>query len=123
GNREDRAFEFVFSLCDEVADTFVRIPKVAKNSNLFLRESRAQRIRFHPARIESLFLKIDTIGRMVGRGHDQIECWLSAGVLEHEVEEMLVVDAPFFVASTHFVTAVNFFESLFAAEFSDALPA
>ena len=48
-----------------------------------------------------------------------------SGALEDKVEEVLVINAPFFHPRMrdHLIAAVNFVETLLAAEFTDALPA
>src|SRR5207302_6301243 len=74
--------------------------------------------------IEAFRSKIDTVGRMIRRAHDQIECGFRGSVFEHELKKMFVIHAPFFELSmrNHLIAAVNVFESLFATEFADSLP-
>src|SRR4051812_27748426 len=78
----------------------------------------------HAVRVETFLIKIDTVWRMVRRGHDQVERRLHSGVLEHELEKMFVIHAPFFLARVrnHLIAAVNFVEALFAAELANSLP-
>src|ERR1700730_8570259 len=61
---------------------------------------------------------------MIGRRHDQIKRRLRAGMLDREPEKIFIIHAPFFVQSVrnHLISAVDFVESLLAAEFADPLP-
>src|SRR6266568_14265 len=124
-DREDRPFQFAFTLGHEVPDAFVGVPEMPQNTQLMLGETGAHRIGLHHIGIETLLLNVDAVRWMIGSAHDQVEGGLRARVLEHKAKKVFVIHAPLVATEglSHLVAAVNFFKALFAAKLTDPLPA
>src|SRR5207248_1163577 len=125
GHGEARTGKSTRGFGHEIRDTFVRIPKMAEDSQRALGQAAAQRVGLQWRSVPPFGFEVNTEWRMVGRGHYEIERGLIRGVIENELKQHLVVYAPFIAREprAHFVATVNFLEAVLTAKISQALPA